>query len=174
MENSFSVFEVRLIRSLYTKKSDEDIALVLEKPTVLVSEKIKEMTGGISPFHSEQRERIKQGERKAEVTRQKKQEKKSKEQVENKRSKSSRIIASQNAEMERKRKLREQPQYKTKEVILSNLIAVRIDQRTTIFIKPGEDPMQAKLKYFDRLREKQKVLFPQPDPEKWKKVSKFK
>jgi hypothetical protein len=73
-----------------------------------------------------------------------------------------------------RRKLREQPQYKTKEVILSNLIAVRIDQRTTIFIKPGEDPMQAKLKYFDRLREKQKVLFPQPDPEKWKKVSKFK
>jgi hypothetical protein len=104
MESSFSVFEVRLIRSLYTKKSDEDIALVLEKPTVLVSEKIKEMTGGISPFHSEQRERIKQGERKAEVTRQKKQEKISKQQVENKRSKSSRIIASQNAEMERKTK----------------------------------------------------------------------
>jgi hypothetical protein len=47
------------------------------------------------------------------------------------------------------------PKYKTLSVDTSRLLSVRIDDKTTIFIKPGEDAAAAKEQFFkNRIREK--------------------
>jgi hypothetical protein len=148
MENNFSAFEVRLLKSLLSKRSDEDIALMLERPVCEVSEKINELTGGISPFQEKLLQKKKQQERREEIVRQKKQQQQAKKDVEKKRTVSSRIIAHQTADRIQARKRRDEPKYVTKEIDLSKLVAVRIDHRTVVFAKPGEDPDKVREKYF--------------------------
>lgn len=148
MENSFSVFEVRLLKSLLSKKSDEEIALMLERPVHDVSAKIHELTGGISPFQEKLQQKKKQQERREEIVRQKKQQQQAKKVVEKKRTVSSRIISHQTADRVQARKRRDEPQFKTKAVDYSQLVAVRIDHRTVVFAKPGEDPDKVREKYF--------------------------
>lgn len=49
------------------------------------------------------------------------------------------------------RKRVEEQRFQTKQVDLSKLVSVRIDAKTCIYIKPDEDPVKAKEKYFSRL-----------------------
>lgn len=175
MANNFSLFEVLMIKDLISNKSDNDIADMLNRPVHEVTGKIHELTGGANPYHEKQLQKKKEQERRAEVVRLKKDRQQAKKDWESKKRTSTSIIAQQNAERQRARRKREEPKFATKQIDLSQLIAVRIDHKTTIFIKPGEDPFQAKIKYFDRLREgKSRMLIPEKDPEKWNKVAKFK
>jgi hypothetical protein len=151
METKFSFFEVSMIRKLMSCKSDEDIAEILERSVPDVKEKIHELTGGNSPFQESQLQKKRQAERRAEELRLKRQEKQARKDVEKKRTTSSAIISRSTADRIQANKRRNEPKFVTKVVELSQLVAVRIDHKTTIFIKPGEDPEGAKEKYFERL-----------------------
>lgn len=59
---------------------------------------------------------------------------------------------------ERDKKL-ERSKFATKVVNLDELQSVRIDERTTIFIKPGENAVEARLAYLDREKTKKDKLF---------------
>ncbi|MGN6478316.1 MAG: hypothetical protein ACTHKV_13910 [Flavipsychrobacter sp.] len=61
--------------------------------------------------------------------------------------------------------------YKTKVVDLSKMQEVRIDRKTCIYIKPGQDPQLAKEKYLQRLKDFRSRFV---EGEKEKQVANFK
>lgn len=139
-KNEFTLTEIRLIQSLLTKQSDEDIAELLDRPVEAVSEKIRELCTitGKKSFAVATKER---------------QHKK----VINKRKDKANLEMQKSAELQVKIKKREkqvvqrrQPpkpeptKLATKHVDYSKLISVRINSKTIIYAKPGEDIEQLK------------------------------
>lgn len=174
MANEFSITELRLIKSLLSKKSDETIAMILGRTVEEVTGKIHELTGmEVSYSDIMRRRKIRQEEqlrlkeekkrinllqrqlsvdRKRQQTvernRQKKQEKQSLQEQQNfKKTSTSKLIARQNAEREQRRKSLASPLFATRAIDYSEMKAIRIDSRTIIYAKPGEDPEEVKKKY---------------------------
>ncbi len=66
---------------------------------------------------------------------------------------------------EKQRSLRESkrgPLFKTKEVDLSQLISVRLDDKTLVFVKPGTDITKIRIDYEEKQRLKKKGLSTKP------------
>jgi hypothetical protein len=180
MANNFSSIEVRLIRSLISCRSDEDIAMILEKPVQDVAAKIHELTGGVGPYQAKLNKKKNKVEKKKRehkkevvVRQQKRSEGKAKKEFESNKSKEIRkLIARQNAERQARNRERDKPLFKMNKVDYTKLIAVRIDYKTVIYAKPGEDIAEVKKRYNDRLNEaKAKVA---PKEKAYKEVKKFK
>ena len=53
--------------------------------------------------------------------------------------------------------------FTTKDVDYKQMISVRVDEKTTIFIKPGESAVEARMNYLDREKIKKKKLYAKPD-----------
>lgn len=52
--------------------------------------------------------------------------------------------------------------FTTKDVDYTQMISVRVDDKTTIFIKPGESAVEARMNYLDREKIKKKKLYAKP------------
>jgi len=151
MNTQFSPLEVQLIRSSLSTKTDMEIAEVLERPVEEVRAKINEITGGAAD------------ERESDVK--KYQEEKAQARIKKaKPAKAPKIIRKKEAPVKKPEKqvdvekvweqqkaqarMREaRLTFQTKPVDLTGMISVRIDHRTTIFVKPGTDIEQAKHNY---------------------------
>jgi hypothetical protein len=65
------------------------------------------------------------------------------------------LIAKQNADRRQKNRENEKPKFVQRTVDYSQLVSVRVDSKTIIYIKPGEDPEIAKKKYIANLKKPQ-------------------
>lgn len=146
----FTPLETRLLRQLMTSKPDEEIALVLDRPVEEVRTQIRELTGGISPYNQRQvdKEAVRQN-RKARAATACRLQQVNEELT---RQQERRLSRQRDQEAAQKRKQREQPQYETRAVDLSQLREVRIDAKTCIYIRPGQDPVAEKKNYLARLQ----------------------
>jgi hypothetical protein len=137
-----------------SKKSVKDIASIVDKPEQQVLGIIKEQTpilGKLSLTDRLHNAQIKKDLKKKNSQRFKDQDKTSKRMRDA-------II-----------KKPETSKYQTKEVNLKEMICVRIDAKTCIFIRPGQDPEKEKQKFMNQHKRFEIV----PD-RPWKKVSNFK
>jgi hypothetical protein len=148
MDNlSFTFFETVLIRNELSNKSFMQIADILNKPVDEVAEYATAIAKeeGLNLFGRNSKEKAQA----------------SKVKPENKQA----VIISRQIEhkqSEQRRKGRE-PQYETKAFDPSKLIAVKVDEKTIIFIKPGEDAAAARKACLERLnRFKQEAYKPVP------------
>ena len=125
---SFTFFETILIRNELTSKSFRQIADLLNRSMEEVAEYATMLAKeeGLILFGSNCKEKNKP----------------SKVKPENKQAVIiSRYIEERQAENRRKSK---EPKYETKPFDPSKLVAVKVDEKTIIFIKPGEDPIAAR------------------------------
>jgi hypothetical protein len=147
MANEFSITEIRLIKSLLSKKTDEAIAMILERPVEEVTAKIRELSG-MEVSHSDimRRRKIRQEEQ-LRLKEEKKRINLLQQQQNIKKASTSKLISLQNAEREQRRKTLASPLFATRAIDYSEMKAVRIDSRTIIYAKPGEDPEVVRKKY---------------------------
>lgn len=145
MDNELTVFDVRMIRNLMSSLSDEDIAIAVGKPLQSVRDKIFEITGveGSLYKRNEAKKIIRQKIKSDRLPRRTKTPKRETE----KQIKRSSLVRKQDAERMVARRMRDKPLFKTKQIDYSTLIAVRIDDRTIIYAKPGADPEAIRDKY---------------------------
>lgn len=138
MENNFSSIELVIIRQQLHKLTDEAIAEMLNKPLEQVKMVINKITNGgkIKLSKSQSIEKVKIEKNKKALR------KKNKRSVE--------VIRT--AALSK----RKEPLYETKPVNYAEMKTVRIDCKTVIYIKPGEDPASAKRKYLDRIEKSKK------------------
>ena len=183
MAKEFSHTDLRLVRSLMKVKSDEDIAVIIDRTTEEVTTLIREMTGDISPYHQKlnrpkrsrwpgsderkmqreqkKQERLqaqidkrKQKELEAEERRQLREQKKAKADWEKRQGRElKKLVAQQNADRAAAKRKREEPQFRTRQVDYSQRIAVRIDHKTIIYCKPGDNISEVKKRYLERLKD---------------------
>lgn len=160
MASEFTSFEIRLLTSMVSKYSDEDIAGMLEKPVQDVTAKIQELTGGANPYKEKAtiavmeklnrlpREKKKTGPKKLpKKTGPKKSAKRQQEEEAKRRRIETRKLAAQRVAERQAVKRQKEVLFKTKTVDYSQLQTVRIDHRTVIYARPGEDPETARKRY---------------------------
>jgi len=138
--NDFSLIELRIARSLITKKSVQFISEVLNRPYEQTLDLIRNMSDSqkLIPFEKQL------DNNKLKVKLKKKNQKRFDDQdrVEKKRR-----TAKQLYEQERDSKKRAGPQFKTRVINMSELVAVKIDHKTTVYVKPGTDIEATRKKY---------------------------
>ena len=138
MDSLFTFFEIVLIRNEIGLKSFQEIADILEKPL----NDVKEIAVGMA---------LKEGI----VTYQSVLDKKKKETK-----KVTSAVKERHSESVKKQK---GPQYETKPFDPTKLVAVKVDDKTIIFIKPGEDATAARMACLERLKKfKQDAYKPIP------------
>lgn len=164
MENAFSELDLVIIEREVTKKSYSDIAFLLDRPIEQVSSFITEFLLGkeITSFQQLKDQRKASRAPAARQAREKKAKEKKPLVI------SRKIIPDRNFKLNRAG----EKVFTSKVIDLSQLQEVRIDSKTCIYIKPGQDPNEEKNKYLKRLADcKSRYL----DQEKsTKNVSKFK
>lgn len=128
MEHEFTQFQMVLIHQNFKKLTDEEIATIINIPIHLVHEKINHITNGGTIQKSKTQKLLQ------------KQKVKSKQETK-------KIITHQRVQMSERRKQMEAPKFKTPQIDYSKMISVRIDHKTTIYIKPGQNPEEEKIKY---------------------------
>ncbi|MFL5809209.1 MAG: hypothetical protein ACJ749_06775 [Flavisolibacter sp.] len=142
MENHFTEADILLLEKEICFKSYKDIAFLLDRP---VDELIKFLDGwlpgkGLIPHQLLLNQKVL-----SRPIRVREKKEKKKEPVI-----SSRIIL---PDQKQRRNRNGEIIYKTRKVDLSSLHSVKIDSKTWIYIKPGQDPVQAKDAYMKKLRE---------------------
>lgn len=143
MEQPFADYEIMIIEKEVTKKSFRDIAFLLDRP-------VNEVTAFINQWSQDknittlQQQLDEKKKTKAPVVRLPREKKKKDLQV------FSRIII---PDQKQKKNRKGEIIFKTRVVDLSRLQEVRIDNKTCIYVKPGQDPVEAKERYLERLRE---------------------
>lgn len=69
---------------------------------------------------------------------------------ENERKQQRLAIATQKNEARRKKELEKKPKFNTRSIDYSQMTSIRIDAKTTIYAKPGEDPEEVRKRYLNR------------------------
>lgn len=157
----FDYIEIQMMQTMLASKPVEYIADIIEKPVHLVREKINELTGGGTIRKCfDQMQKKKALKKKTDQLN----KKTFKEQDRIAKKKASGAIVS---ELMKKREERNKPKYKTRSVDYSQMISVRVDHKTVIMIRPGQDPLVEKDKFLNK--HKDIVVEKQ-----WKQVAKFK
>lgn len=135
--SDFSLFELRVINNFITKKSQQEIADLLDRPIIEVSDVISSLCRhkNITPFQEKKQY--------ANIRRQVQKPLNEKKQAKI----ISRKIEQQQLEARRKR---DEPKFATKQVDYSQMRRVQVNAKTWIYIKPGEDPELAKNNYHNR------------------------
>lgn len=134
MDNNFSYTELRLVQALLTKKSSADIASIVERETAEVSALIQQICKqrNLLSFDDVQHQKEK-AKRWAELQKINKRQEKA-------------VVLTQ--------KIKPAPsRYATRKVDLSQLVSLRIDHKTIIYISPDQDPISAKANYLRKLDE---------------------
>ena len=148
-EPTFTFIETQTIRSSLTTKSDGEIAALLDKPIEEIVMIIDRITGGQAAIRSEQIQKLKEDQLKKDHDKNaRKQLLKEREQKIQKRSQERSKLQTH---MEKRRneldRLHSRKKFKTKEVVLSELVSVKIDHKTTVFVKPGTNIQKIKAQY---------------------------
>lgn len=154
MVSEFNDIERVLISQNLVRLTDDQIAELINKPVDAVTQYINTITGGgtIKVSKSQKKQlRIKK-----KVQRVKKDPAKQHLAKVNKElaKKVTRITATSiEQDLRAARKIREARQsFKTKEVDYSQMISVRINSKTSILIKPDQDPEEARKNYLNRMK----------------------
>lgn len=136
--DTFNELEKELIRKEMSRKSAKDLAFLLDRSIEEVRLVISGMAGDarVIPL-----QHVIDQNRKPRAGRQKK--KKEKVII-------SRIIES---DQKAKRARGNQPQFKTKSIDYSQLVLIRIDHKTQIYIRPDQDPETERQAYLDKLQQ---------------------
>lgn len=157
MENSFSQFEMVLIQQQLISCTDEEIALMIDRPVELVRNKINQLTGG-GTIKKSYSQRIQEKQKAAEQKKVKKQRVVKLKKVQKKQEKPVTVWREiEQRKLERKKQLEAQT-LPTRHIDHESLISVRIDNKTTIYIKPGEDAALAKEKFLLRVQQSRNML----------------
>lgn len=141
-----SAMEVSMIQNLMLTKTNKEISTTLDMPVDTVTAVVRQLqidTGLIS------RQVIIDQNRKPRAVKQKD-------------VKPAKGISSHSAELvyhEQRKKDMDRRRFATIPVDLNKMQSVRIDDKTTIFIKPGESALEARMNYLDREQLKKKKLF---------------
>lgn len=119
---------MRLLRSLLSKKTDDEIAVMMDKPVESVAAAIRKMTGKIT------RPKVKAV----------------KKRVVKKKSEAIRRVQLDNARLERSRRRRESERMKSRTLDLTGKVPVRLDRKTIVYVAPGTDIEALKSKLLKR------------------------
>lgn len=135
--------DIMLIEKEVQRKSFRDIAFLLDRTVDDVKKFIKELCEqkSIIPYQQLLNDKKDQSKEATKKPREKKEKKKEPKVI-------SRIIETQ---LEDKRRRGRQPKFETKKVDYSQLRTVKVDEKTYIYIKPGDDPKKAIEKYKQNL-----------------------
>lgn len=136
MPGRLSNIEIQVIQMMLEKHPAGHIANIISQPISVVKSTISELIEGTG------RKTFAQKQQEAELKKLNDKRFKEQEKQEERRRKSAALF-----EHEMKNKRDNSPQFQTRTVDYSQLRTIRIDAKTYIFIKPGEDPKQAKEKF---------------------------
>jgi hypothetical protein len=154
-EEKFSSLELQLIRSSLATRTDEEIAEILERPVEEIRSVINDMTGEAGQ-RQEEILKQKEAEKQAAAIKRKMRRKKAEdhsEKLETREKKEKREKKEQKRKNDEHRaQLKKQESamtrmYRTREIDLSKMKAIKIDSRTTVFVEPGDDIEKVKTKY---------------------------
>jgi hypothetical protein len=157
METELSYLDKIIIKRNLTSLTDDELADLITKPVEMVRTFINIITGDgtIKQSRSQKLEAKEIRRKKKNVERQQRFRNKAKKEkpvtLKTKRQETIKLIADQNRQRIERNALRNQPLFKTRQVDFSQLQTVRIDRKTVIFIKPGQDPELAKSNYLKKL-----------------------
>jgi membrane protein involved in colicin uptake len=146
----FSEMEQSIIKNSMLRKSHKEIAWILDVDVTDIAQFIESITIGTDIVTLQmQRDRSK----KPAKPKSQRQPSKSKILAEQ-RKKEKAIELKHRNEIEKQRHEQRsrarQPAFKTKQVDYSQLISVKIDRKTTIYAKPGEDVSELKAKFIEK------------------------
>jgi hypothetical protein len=147
----FSPLEIRMLMSMVHKKPDDEIAFVLDRPVEEIAAKVLDLTGGLNKavvkIKAPKTARLPKVKQQRAPRKRKKKELTEGERL--------RLLArQQRKETAVRRKANEEPKFQTKKVDYSQLTAIRIDAKTIVYAKPGEDPEEVRKKYFRNHKKK--------------------
>lgn len=167
MQNDFSPFDVQLISGLLSSHPDDYIAMVVDKPLHLVREKINEITGGGTLrekfYHKKEKRQSTVREKKVVKERKTRIVKENSKQLERALQNQRRVAA--DIESKARRAKRNEPKFETRKVDHTTMIPVRINAKTYIYIRPGDDLQKAKDRFL-----KTHTTYAPPAPENpWQK-----
>lgn len=152
----FTLVDTMLIEKEITRKSYRDIAFLIDRTKEDVAEFVTYWLRGkdIVPFELLEQEKRAARPKPERKPRPKKEKKKEPVII-------SRLVPSESPKPYEGhfRPRRGQPVFKTKAVDLSKLVQVRIDSRTCIFIKPGQDPEEEKARFISNLKRANSSMF---------------
>lgn len=140
MANEFAIWESRLVQHQMAKLSDEAIALLLDRSVEEVNEHISYLTGGQpSGYQVKQARKLR-----------KKQQKLNAIATEKLNTRAEKALKRQQKHPAKK----PEKKFETKIFDSTGFIAVRVDHKTLIYVKPGTDIEKAKQVYRDRVAPK--------------------
>lgn len=151
MEDNFTQLEIQLIRSSLSTKTDAQIAEILERSIADIRKAINVMTGGAADDREIDVKRFQEEQAAAKIKVKKpavrKVKLKSKEMKKAESPKAEKVRQAWEKQTAENKKKHDRSIFKTIEVDLNKLISVKIDNKTTIFVKPGTDIELAKQNY---------------------------
>lgn len=156
MDNGLTITEMRLIRSLLSVKTDDQLAMLVGKPVGLVTTYIGSYTvAPIRPTPKTNKQQAESNIRKkhhpllqAELEKQTRSEKRKSEkeermrqlqQEEQRRKEKQKLTQSEQARVAARKKERERSKLPTRKIDLTGTIAIRLNSKTTVWVKPGTD-----------------------------------
>lgn len=135
--NNIPILDIRLVQQLCSKKSDTEIAEFMDKPVTYVQQIL-------SLYAPDQKLRVNAG-KSLKVTKKEMAANKKKEKEQQRLA-----IATHKQEARRKKELEKMPKFSTKAIDYSQMTSIKIDAKTTIYAKPGEDTDEVKKRYLSR------------------------
>jgi hypothetical protein len=135
MYTEFSTIDVELIEKEVTRKSHADIAFLIDKP-------VEEVAAFIGDYFKD----------KGIITFQEVQ-KKPRERMPSKPKEKKKDVIITSRRILKDRSKRPEPKFQTKKVDYSKMTSVRIDDKTMVYLKPGQTTEQAKAKYKKLMKE---------------------
>jgi hypothetical protein len=153
--DEFTPLEIQLIKCSLTVRTDEEIAELLERPVQDIRKLINDLTGMAGQRQQEIQER-RLVQLQAKSVKRNIQRKKAEEHIDNQEKKEKIKPPEQTEQKQRNSEHRAQlkkqdsamsRKYSTRQIDYTKLRSLRIDDRTTVFLEPGDDPEEVRKKY---------------------------
>jgi len=169
MDNDFSFMEILVIQMNVTKMAAEDIAQLIRKPIAPVAEYIELFARkhNVITF----KEKVLAKEQKKNEKAKARQQQLQLKNIKSRQEKPVRISVSKANETFQRKIREEKEKYQTKSVDYSKMIAIRIDDKTVVYAKPGEDIEEVRKKALQRMWDRKMIL---QNPKNYVEVKKFK
>jgi hypothetical protein len=153
MSDQFTTADIMLIEKEMGRKTYTDIAFLLDKEVVDVTTFINALAAERQLITYQQSIDAKRSAVKKVIVKQPKPIKKAEVKEKEKVMKARNLQEVYKRERDKKEQRR---MFKTKKVDYSQMITVRVDSKTVVYTKPGDDPEQVRKKYLDNLAARQK------------------
>lgn len=143
MPSGLNDTELSIVRNMMLSSSDKDISDLLERPVNVITDSIKELVSGTGIITHQQKLDAKKSLRSAKLPKSPKPkiltDKARADQADQKHKETLRDIRNKIAVEREHNNRRRESQFKTIEVDYAKLVMVKIDDRTNIYAKPGEE-----------------------------------